>query len=198
MLWLITCLYTTCGLVCLLHVVLFSCCDARDKRYRGGIWKGFIGERWEFISLINEEKFRNIMLKSGKLSSELAFIYIYFGSHVLLIKSISDLCGVCHKRYDFENPFPKYKYIILTPYMEILAGISFPNYRMGKYCLLKTPLKVRGWMWNAVISVLKWRNGDGCEKKCTLCPCTYRTTNNLCDHIYPHMGTGLSHIICSY
>ena len=28
--------------------------------------------------------------------------------------------------------FPKYKYIILTPYMEILAGISFSNYRMGK------------------------------------------------------------------
>ena len=72
------------------------------------------------------------MLKSGKLSSELAFIYIYFGSHVLLIKSISHLCGVCHKRYDFENPFPKYKYIILTPYMETLAGISFSNYRMGK------------------------------------------------------------------
>jgi hypothetical protein len=32
----------------------------------------------------------------GKLLSELASIYIYFGSHVLLIKSISDLCGVCH------------------------------------------------------------------------------------------------------
>ena len=28
--------------------------------------------------------------------------------------------------------FPKYKYIILTPYMETLAGISFSNYRMGK------------------------------------------------------------------
>ena len=38
--------------------------------------------------------------------------------------------------------FPNYKYIILTPYMEILAGISFPNYRMGKkYGLLKTPLE---------------------------------------------------------
>ena len=72
------------------------------------------------------------MLKLGKLFSELASIYIYFGSHVLLIKSISDLCGVCHKSYDFENPFPKYKYIILTPYMEILDGNSFSNYRMGK------------------------------------------------------------------
>ena len=77
------------------------------------------------------------MLKSGKLFSELASIYIYFDSHVLLIKSISDLCGVCHKSYDFENPFPNYKYIILTPYMEILAGISFSNYRMGK--ILFTP-----------------------------------------------------------
>ena len=28
--------------------------------------------------------------------------------------------------------FPKYKYIILTPYMEILDGNSFSNYRMGK------------------------------------------------------------------
>ena len=72
------------------------------------------------------------MLESGKLFSELASIYIYFGSHVLLIKSISDLCGVGHKRYDFENPFPNYKYIILTPSMEILDGNSFSNYRMGK------------------------------------------------------------------
>ena len=59
------------------------------------------------ISLISEEKSRSIMLKSGKLLSELAFIYIYFGSHGLLIKSISDLCGVCHKSYDFEKPFSK-------------------------------------------------------------------------------------------
>ena len=63
------------------------------------------------------------MLKSGKLFSELASTYIYFDSHVLLIKSITDLCGDFHKRYDFENPFPKYKYIILTPCMKILAGI---------------------------------------------------------------------------
>ena len=55
-----------------------------------------LSEKMRVISLINEEKSRNIMLKSGKLFSELASIYIYFGSHVLLIKSISDLCGVCH------------------------------------------------------------------------------------------------------
>jgi len=33
--------------------------------------------------------------------------------------------------------FSKYKYIILTPYMEILDGNSFSNYRMGK--VLFTP-----------------------------------------------------------
>ena len=46
--------------------------------------------------LISEEKSKNIMLESGKLSPELASLYIYFGSHVLLIKSIGDLCGGCH------------------------------------------------------------------------------------------------------
>ena len=30
------------------------------------------------------------------------------------------------------------------------------------------------------------------------CPSTMTSNLNLCDHIYPHMGTGLSHIICSY
>ena len=74
----------------------FHVCDARYKRYRSGIRRGFIEEESEFISLISEKKSRDIMLKSGKLFSELASIYIYFGSHVLLIKSISDLCGVCH------------------------------------------------------------------------------------------------------
>ena len=103
-------------------------CDARYKRYRSGLWNGVIeGEIVE-----PEDQDQGHFAEQGKLSSELAFVYIYFGSHVLLIKSISDLCGVCHKRYDFENPFPKYKYIILTPYMETLAGISLSNYRMGK------------------------------------------------------------------
>ena len=74
----------------------FHVCDARIKRYRGGLWRGIMEGGSEFISLISEKKSRNIMLKSGKLFSELASIYIYFGSHVLLIKSISDLCGVCH------------------------------------------------------------------------------------------------------
>ena len=87
-------------------------------------------EEGEFVE--PEDQDQGHFAEQGKLSSELAFIYIYFGSHVLLIKSKSYLYGVCHKSYDFANPFPNYKYIILTPYMEILAGISFSNYRMGK------------------------------------------------------------------
>ena len=48
-------------------------------------------------------------------------IYVVFATKVMILKTL----------------FPNYKYIILTPYMEILAGISFPNYRMGK--ILFTP-----------------------------------------------------------
>ena len=37
------------------------------------------------------------------------------------------------KAMSLKIPFvSKYKYIILTPYMEILDGNSFSNYRMGK------------------------------------------------------------------
>ena len=104
---------------------------------------------------------RVTLLSKASYFSELASIYIYFGSHVLLIKSISDLCGVCHKSYDFENPFPKYKYIILTPYMEILAGISFSNYRMGKILFTQNSFEnTCVWIWNAEMSVLKWKNGE--------------------------------------
>ena len=43
-------------------------------------------------------------------------IYVVFATKAMILKTL----------------FPNYKYIILTPYMEILAGISFSNYRMGK------------------------------------------------------------------
>ena len=48
-------------------------------------------------------------------------IYVGFATKAMILKTL----------------FPNYKYIILTPYMETLAGISFPNYRMGK--ILFTP-----------------------------------------------------------
>jgi len=50
-------------------------------------------EEGEFVE--PEDQDQGHFAEQGKLSSELAFIYIYFGSHVLLIKSNSDLCGVC-------------------------------------------------------------------------------------------------------
>ena len=132
------------------------------------------------------------MLESGKLFSELASTYIYFGSHVLLIKSISDLCGVCHKRYDFENPFPKYKYIILTPYMETLAGNSFSNYRMGKILITQNSFGNTGMVMecrDVGVEVEKWKMGM--FMKNAQCPSTMTTNLTLCDHIYPHMGKGL-------
>ena len=43
-------------------------------------------------------------------------IYVVFATKAMILKTL----------------FFKNKYIILTPYMEILAGISFSNYRMGK------------------------------------------------------------------
>ena len=39
---------------------------------------------------------------------------------------------VATKAMSLKTLFPKYKYIILTPYMELLDGNSFSNYRMGK------------------------------------------------------------------
>ena len=45
--------------------------------------------------------------------------------------------------------------------MELLDGNSFfQTIGWGKYGLLKTPLEVLGQMWNAEMSVLKWRNGE--------------------------------------
>ena len=43
-------------------------------------------------------------------------IYVVFATKAMILKTL----------------FPKYKYIILTPYMEILDENSFSNYRMGK------------------------------------------------------------------
>ena len=65
--------------------------DARHKRYLSGPWNGVI-EEGEFVE--PEDQDQVYFAEQGKLSSELAFIYIYFGSHVLLIKGKSYLCGV--------------------------------------------------------------------------------------------------------
>ena len=64
---------------------------------------------------------------------------------------------------------------------------------------IQTPLEILVWLGNAEMSVLKWRNGKmGMFMKNAQYPSTMTTNLNLCDHTYPHMGTGLSHIICSY
>ena len=55
-----------------------------------------LSEEDDIYLLSGEKKSKNIILESGKLSPELASLYTYFGSHVLLIKSICDLSGGCH------------------------------------------------------------------------------------------------------
>ena len=78
----------------------------------------------EGVSVEQKEQDQGHFVEQGKLFSELASIYIYFGSYVFHINSRSDLCGVCHKSYDFENPFPKYEYISETPDIEVLVVCS--------------------------------------------------------------------------
>ena len=47
--------------------------------------------------------------------------------------------------------------------------------------------------------VLEWKSGKMVMfMKNAQCPSTMKTNLSLCDHIYPHMVTGISHIICSY
>ena len=143
------CLLLKCPTVCWLCSFLFATLD--------------INATWMILERIYLEKNRSLFLWSVRRSpgtlcwkqasyfSELAFIYVYFDLHVLPMKGINDLSGFCHKSYDFfENPFPKYKYIILTPYMEVLGGkILFQTIRWEKK--------------NIVYSKLLWKYLDKCE-----------------------------------
>jgi hypothetical protein len=83
--------------------------------------------------------------------------------------------------------------------MEILDGNSFSNYRMGKILFTQNSFEntcVVMECRDVGVEVEKWRMVM--FMKNAQCPSTMTTNLNLCDHIYPHMGTGLSHIICSY
>ena len=113
--------------------------------------------------------------------TELAFIYIYFDP-LQNFKSIND----------FWKPFYKDMKTILLPYVGIYI-VDIQNHRMGKIWFIPNSFlkyldecdmpNCRYWSGEMV-------NGD-VYKRCTLSPCTYWTANNLCDHIYPHMGKGV-------
>ena len=105
-------------------IVFFPFCDARYKRYRSDPWEGFIGEESEFISLINEEKSRDIMLKTGKLLRWSCIYILLFWLHAIFQSSDNV----------FENLFTKDMKTILPPYVEYRVNIQ--NYRMGKICFL--------------------------------------------------------------
>ena len=118
---------------CLVYWLLFiSLFATLDNNATGGVF----GEKWPrkdgiFIMLINKEKSRDIMLKPGKLL-HWACIYIHlFWFTCFTISSIIDLCGVCHESYDFENPFPNYKYIIKTPDIEV--SVVYNDFEMNLF-----------------------------------------------------------------
>ena len=56
-------------------IVFFPFCDARYKRYRGDLWKGFMREESKFISLISEEKSRDVMLEIRQATSLSLHLY---------------------------------------------------------------------------------------------------------------------------
>jgi hypothetical protein len=93
MMWFEYLLYTTGGMVCLLGVVLFLCCDARYKRYRSGIGKD-LSEKDGIYLLSSEKKSKNVILESGKLFSELAPTYLLWFT-CFTIRSIYYICGGC-------------------------------------------------------------------------------------------------------
>ena len=100
-------------------------------------------------------------------------IYVVFATKVMNLKTLL---------------FSKYKYTILTPYMEILAGISFSNYRMGKIWFIQNSFE------NACMDVECRDVGVEVEKrrmvvliKCTLSLCTYVDQPIPCATTFAHI-----------
>ena len=103
-------------------------------------------------------------------------IYVVFATKAMILKTL----------------FPKYKYIILTPYMEILDGNSFSNYRMGKILFTQNSFEntcMDMECRDVGVEVEKWKMGM--FMKNAQCPSTMTTNLNLCDHIYPIWERGL-------
>ena len=177
-------------------LVFFPFCDARYKRYRSDPWEGFIGEESEFIYLISEEKSRDIMLKTGKL---LLWACIYI--------RLFWFTGFTYKGHKWLKWFLPLKLWFWKPFFQNTSVLFW--HPIWKYWVEKFFFQTIGReKKNMVYSKLLWKYLDKCGmpwdrcwsgemvngdvyEKCTLSPCTYWTANNLCDHIYPNMGTGV-------
>ena len=87
-----------------------------------------------------------------------------------------------------KTPFQNIKYIILTPYMEVLDGNSFSNYRMGKILFTQNSFE------NTCVDMECRDVGVEVEKrrmivliKCTLCLCTYVDQPIPCATTFTHI-----------
>ena len=77
--------------------------------------------------------------------------------------------------------------------MEILDGNSFSNYRMGKTLFMQNSFEntcVDMEYRDVGVEVEKW-GMMVFDKKHIVSLYLRRPANNLCDHIYPHMGKGV-------
>ena len=104
-------------------------------------------------------------------------IYVVFATKAMVVKTL----------------FQKYKYIILTPYMEILDGNSFSNYRMGKILFTQNSFEntcVDMGCRDVGVEVGKWRMMVF-DKKHIVSLYLCQPADNLCDHIYQRMGKGV-------
>ena len=111
-------------------------------------------------------------------------IYVVFSTKAMILKTL----------------FPTYKYIILTPYVEVLDGNSFSNYRMGKILFTQNSFEntCMGMECRDVgVEVKKWRMVMFIKN--ALCALVLTSTSRY--SVRPHLptyGKGRSHTICSY
>ena len=143
-------------------IVFFPFCDARYKRYLGDIGKDLLEEN-QSLFLWSVRRSPGILCwNTGKLL-HWACIYIRLSWFTCFTyKEHKWLKWFLPLRLWFlKTFFQKYKYIILTPYMEVLDGKNSFQTIDGKNMVYPKPLfKVPGWLWYAELSVWKWRNGE--------------------------------------
>ena len=90
----VPCLYATCGLVAYCMLFYFHVATLVINA-TGVVFGKDLSEEDDIYLLSSEKKSKNIILESGKLSSELASTYLLWFT-CFTIRSIYYLCGGCH------------------------------------------------------------------------------------------------------
>ena len=164
-------------------IVFFPFCDARYKRYLGDIGKDLLEMNRSLFLWSLRRSPGTLCWKQASYFTELAFIYIYF-DHLMYSKVVIMFWKPFYKRY--ENYLDTiyggigWKILFQTIGWEKygLSQLLFFSTRMNVTCRI-VGMEVEKWwlmmfMKNAHCVLVLWRPAD-----------------NLCDHIYPNMGTGV-------